>query len=243
MKNVAVIDVSVDNTGSNDNIDEYESVETEEVDTSWKLQPCWCNEPTFDDLYKDYQSAQDDHALVVTNLDRWKTNLEGGKPIGSPKGKSKVRPKLIRKQAEWKYPALEEPFLNTENMYEVNPRTYEDVESASQNETLLNYQWSVKLDRVELIGDIVRTDVDEGTVIVKTGWYSEEEMNTVEKEFPVYASPEQSLMIIQTSVQAGKMSPEQGQAMLQSGEPVQMGTEMKEVQEPVIIENKPTYEV
>ena len=226
-------------------IDNVKIVEIEcepEKDTSWKLTN-WVNEPTFDDLYKDYQSAQDDHGLVLNNLERWKTNLEGGPVISSPKGKSKVRPKLIRKQAEWKYPALEEPFLNTQNMFDVKPRTYEDGPSAEQNQLLLNYQWTVKIDRVELIGDIVRIDVDEGTVIVKTGWYAEEEMVMVDKEFPVYASPEESLMIMQKAVELGKLSPEEAQAMIQSGKPMQTGTEIQQVEESRLIENKPTYEV
>ena len=34
-------------------------------------------------------------------------NFEGGPDIEAPKGKSKYKPKLIRKNAEWKYPALE----------------------------------------------------------------------------------------------------------------------------------------
>ena len=226
-----------------DNIENIEDIDTgSEVDTSWKL-TSWKNEPEFNDLYSDYQAAQDDHSLIITQLDIWEVNMNGGKTIASPKGKSKVRPKLIRKQAEWKYPSLEEPFLNTERMFEVNPRTFEDVAGADQNQTLLNYQWTTKINKVELVGDIVRTDVDEGTVIVKTGWYSEEDTRMVEKEFPVFASPEESLMIMQRAVEMGKMSQEQAQAMIQSGEPMQTGTEMLEVEESYLVENKPTYEV
>ncbi len=230
-----------DHKNKNENYTESE-LGTEEVNESWKL-TTWKNEPTFNDLYKDYQSAQEDHALVINNLDKWELNLEGGKAIVSPEGKSVVRPKLIRKQAEWKYPALEEPFLNTTNMFEVNPRTFEDQQGAEQNALLLNYQWTVKIDKVELVGDIVRTDVDEGTVIVKTGWYAEEDTRIVEKEFPIYASPEESLMIMQKAVEMGKLSPEQAQAMIQSGEPMQTGSEIVKVEESYLVENKPTYEV
>ena len=227
-----------------DNTKSIEDIENiEQVNTSWKLQSSWKNEPTFNDLYLDYRSAQDDHALLINKLDKWELNFNGGAAINSPKGKSKVRPKLIRKQAEWKYPALEEPFLNTEDMFEVNPRTFEDVDAAHQNQILLNYQWAVKLNKVELVGDIVHTNVDEGTVIVKTGWYSEEETIEVEEEFPIYASPEESIMIMQRAVEMGKMSPEEAQAMIQSGKPIQTGSEMIKVQKEILIENKPTYEV
>jgi len=224
----------------------YNNVEpdegVEEVNNSWKLTG-WKNEPTFNDLYKDYQSAQDDHGAVLARLEKWEENLNGGPPVKSPKGKSKVRPKLIRKQAEWKYPALEEPFLNTENMFEVKPRTFEDVQSAEQNKTLLNYQWTVKVNKTELVGDIVRIDVDKGTVIVKTGWYAEEGTRIVQKEFPVYASPEESLAIIEQGIETGSIPIEQAQAMIQAGEPVQVGTEMLDVEETYLVENKPVYEV
>ena len=184
-----------------DNIEKIEdSASGSQSDTSWKLQSAWKNEPKFNDLYLDYQGAQDDHALVIARLDRWELNFEGGAAIASPKGKSKVRPKIIRKQAEWKYPALEEPFLNTENMFEVNPRSFEDITGAEQNAQLLNYQWTVKVNKTELVGDIVRTDVDEGTVIVKTGWYAEEDTRTVQQEFPIFASPEESLIIMQKAI-------------------------------------------
>ena len=227
-----------------DNIENLEDTDTgSQKDTSWKLTD-WKNEPEFDDLYLDYQAAQDDHGIVINQLEVWEKNMNGGPVLpAEPKGKSKVRPKLIRKQAEWKYPALEEPFLNTERMFEVNPRTFEDQAGSEQNQTLLNYQWTVKINKVELVGDIVRTDVDEGTVIVKTGWYSEEATRMVEQEFPVFATPEESLMIMQRAVEMGKMAPEQAQAMIQSGEPMQIGTEMLEVEESYLVENKPTYEV
>ena len=203
----------------------------------------WKNEPQFKDLYQNYEDAQQDHSIILDKLEERKTNMDGGKVINAPKGKSRTRPRLIRKQAEWKYPALEEPFLNSQKMFEVNPRTFEDTESARQNELLLNYQWNVKIDRTELIGDTIRTIYDDGTVIVKTGWESEEEEVLVDKEVPVYADAQQSMQIIQQAVSSGSMSPEQAQQMLQSGQPVQTGTEIVQEYENVLIKNQPTYEV
>jgi hypothetical protein len=179
----------------------------------------WKNQPKFSDLYADYQTAQEDHGLMLNKIDKWETYMEGGPKLNLPKGKSKVRPKLIRKQAEWKYPALEEPFLNTQNMFEIKPRTWEDVESAKQNALLLNYQWDVKIDKVELVGDIVRTIVDEGTVIVKTGWEFEEEEIEVEEEVPVYATPEESMMMYEEAVNRGMLSAEQAQQLMAAPPP------------------------
>jgi hypothetical protein len=216
---------------------EAESVPKELKLTNWK------NEPSFQDLYQNYKDAQADHSLVLEDLEKRKINFEGGAPINAPKGKSNARPKLIRKQAEWKYPALEEPFLNTQSMFAIKPRTFEDVDSARQNETLINYQWTVKIDKVELVGDIVKTIVDEGTVIVKTGWESDEDEIMVEEEVPTYYSPEESLMVIEQAVQSGQMTPEQAQQIMLSGQPIPSGTKIIEVPKIVLVKNNPTYEV
>lgn len=220
-------------------VDNAESVDNSQETklTSWK------SEPSFNDLYEDYKQAQEDHSQWLLKLDERKVNLDGGPELEVPKGKSTVRPKLIRKQHEWLYPSLEEPFLNTEDMFDIKPRTAEDVNAAKQNSLMLNYQWATKVDKVKLVGDIVRTDVDEGTVIVKTGWVVEEEIVEVEKDFPVYASPEESYMMLQQAVESGQMDPAQAQAMLESGEPVQTGVQTQIVEEPRLIKNHPTYEV
>jgi hypothetical protein len=202
----------------------------------------WKNEPCFSDLNNDYMMAQPDHQLLLNKLDRYAMNMDGGQPVNSPKGKSKIRPKLIRKQAEWKYPALEEPFLNTEDMFKVKPRTFEDTESAKQNELVLNYQWATKIDKVQLVGEIVRGIVDEGTVIVKTGWEMEESTVTVKEEVPVYATPEQSLMIMEAKVKNGSMSKEEMQYKINAGEPIKIGKKIIDVEKTVLIKNNPTYE-
>jgi hypothetical protein len=203
----------------------------------------WKNEPKFEDLYKDYQEAQSDHGIMLANLDRYSVYMDGGPEKKVAKGRSSIRPKLIRKQAEWKYPALEEPFLNTENMFRIKPRTYEDRKASEQNELVLNYQWSTKIDKTALVGDIVRGIVDEGTVIVKTGWEVEESEVTMEREVPVYATPEQSLLTLQTMVAQGKMTNEEMMAKLNAGEPVQIGTKIEEYQKTIVTRNNPTYEV
>lgn len=208
-----------------------------------KLQPSWSNEPTYEDLNNDKIASGTYQSTIRENLLKWEEAREGGKPIKARPGKSTVRPKLIRKQNEWKYSGLEEPFVNTSNMFEIKPRTYEDQEAAEQNALIINYQWSTKINKVKLVGDIVRTVVDEGTVIVKTGWESEEGIRVVEKEQPVYASPEESLQLMQEAIQNGEMSAEQAEAMLATGEPMQTGTEKVYVEEEALVVNQPTYEV
>ena len=91
---------------------------------------------------------------------------------------------MIRKHNEWRYPALSEPFLNTERMFNINPRTGSDKAAAKQNQILLNWQFDTKLNKVDWIDRYVRKTVDEGTCIVRVGW--EQRTEKVEIEEPVY---------------------------------------------------------
>jgi len=145
----------------------------------------WKNAPTVRDLKQDLQDAKPTHDAQKTKITAWLDNLNvtGQAAVKTPEGSSKIVPRLIRKQAEWRYAALSEPFLSTDEVFNVKPVTWEDREAAQQNRLLLNHQFNNGLDKVSFIDEYVRTAVDEGTVIVKTGWeFIEEEY---EGDFPV----------------------------------------------------------
>src|SRR5574344_997501 len=135
----------------------------------------WSNEPSCKDLKNDYEKSSSFHEEYKRKLLQYAEDRDGGKKIPARPGKSTARPKVVRKNAEWKSPKLEDPFLNTEDMLEIRPRTWEDTKAAEQNALLLNYQWSTKIPKVKLVNDVVRFLVDEGTVIVKAGWTVKEE--------------------------------------------------------------------
>lgn len=213
-------------------------------DTKLKLQPKWKNEPDFEDLNKDLLMSNSSHTMVREALILRNEQFNGGKQlITSAKGRSVTRPKLIRKQAEWKYASLEEPFLSTQDMFKINPRTAEDVDAANQNEILINYQWSTKVKKVKLINDIVRYLVDEGSVIVKVGWEAEEGTTVVEEDVPDYASPEESVAMLRSKVESGQMSLQEAQGIMSSGQPMQKGTKREYVEKTVLTKNQPTYTV
>lgn len=129
----------------------------------------WPQEPEIRSLKLDFENAQQHHSGQMAKIDRWTRLLKG---TGTPKvkGRSSVQPKLIQQQAEWRYSALSEPFLGSNKIAKVSPVTFEDGPAATQNELVLNYQFRTKLNRVKLIDDYVRTVVDEGTCILRTGW-------------------------------------------------------------------------
>jgi hypothetical protein len=149
-----------------------------ETDAS-TLQPDWENPPSLADLKADFESAKVAHDVHVQEVDNWLRVLNGEQTINNKKGRSKLVPKLARRQAEWRYAALSEPFLSTDDLFNTSPQTFEDKEYAVQNGMLLNYQLNCRMDKVNFIDEYIRTAVDEGTVIVRVGWEFEEDKRKV----------------------------------------------------------------
>lgn len=143
----------------------------------------WAKEPDLRSLKLDFENAQQHHAGQMAKIDRWAALMKGKRPQAA-KGRSAVQPKLIQQQADWRYSALSEPFLGSNKIAKVSPVTFEDGPGAKQNELVLNWQFRTKLNRVKLIDDYVRTVVDEGTCILRTGW--DRHMITVMVDQPVF---------------------------------------------------------
>ena len=163
-----------------------------ETDAS-TLVPDWKNPPSLADLKQDYESAQVAHQVHVDEVDAWLRVLDGDQTINAKRGRSKLVPRLARRQAEWRYAALSEPFLSTDDLFNTSPQTFEDKESAVQNGLLLNYQLNCRMDKVAFIDEYVRTAVDEGTVVVRVGWEFEEDKRKVYEdimEVQVVAGPD-----------------------------------------------------
>ena len=139
----------------------------------------WKNPPSLSELKADFESAQVAHDVHVQEVDNWLKVLNGEQAINNKKGRSKLVPKLARRQAEWRYAALSEPFLSTDDLFNTSPQTFEDKEFAVQNGMLLNYQLNCRMDKVKFIDEYIRTAVDEGTAIVRIGWEFEEDKRKV----------------------------------------------------------------
>ena len=93
----------------------------------------WEKEPTLAVLRAHLEFARQETNDQATNVDGW-LDLRNATGKEAPKkakpGRSAIQPKLVRKHNEWRYPALSEPFLNTDRMFEVLPRTHEDTAKA-----------------------------------------------------------------------------------------------------------------
>lgn len=173
----------------------------------------WPHEPSIQQLMHDHDKAKPTHDRVVSEVNSWRDLIEvTGKEV--PKtlpNRSTIQPKTIRRQNEWRYSALTEPFLGSDKLFEVKPVTASDKAAAIQNELLLNHQFRTYVDMVPFIDEYVRTAVDEGTVILRTGWCRIEE--EVEVEVPTWnmvapPSPE-GLARLRQALMAAQQAPEQ----------------------------------
>ena len=219
----------------------------------------WKNPPQLANLQQDLRDAQSVHDAQVSKISNWLKNLEegGAPPKGAPPNSSKIAPKLIRKQAEWRYPALTEPFLSSPDVFNVKPISWEDKQAARQNEMLLNYQFNTQINKVSFVDEYVRTAVDEGTTIVRVGWEFEESEYEEEEQVVRYViDPAFAPMVEQLDQMkaqdpgryAVEVPPELKNAHRLSheqGQPVrpQMTGEVQQVKKKKTLKNRPTLEV
>lgn len=220
----------------------------------------WKNEPTLLKLKQDHMDAKTAHDDQVLKINGWNDlmKVSGSAKPKTAKGRSQVQPKLVRRQAEWRYSALSEPFLGTSKLFQVKPTTFEDGAAARQNELVLNYQFRTKLNRVKFIDDFVRSTVDEGTSILQVGWLRR--TTKIKKSVPVYTHYEiqseeelgqfkQALELSQSDPRSFReqASPEIQEAVSfynENGQPtIAQVTGSREATVDLVIENRPTVKI
>lgn len=219
----------------------------------------WKKEPTVMDLKGDLEACRSSHDNHVLNVKRW-TNLRNGTGPYRPKkvkGRSSVQPKLIRRQNEWRYSALSEPFLSADKLYKIDPVTFEDEFASKQNELVLNWQFRTKINKVKFIDEYVRTGVDEGTVIVRLGWDRQTKKEKV--TVPVFSymemQDEQQMQMLQKGIELKGTNPRSVEEMPEelvaaidyfeeTGMPtVAVITGQTEVDEEKVLVNQPTLQI
>ena len=174
----------------------------------------WKNEPKITDLKADFEAVKTSHSAQMSKVDHWLGvyNVTGKSAIPKVKGRSSIQPQLVRKQAEWRYAPLSEPFLSTADLFRIKPVTFEDIEAAKQNELVLNNQFQTEINKVAFIDKYVRSAVDTGTVIIRTGWEVETKM--VEEPaydfefFPIEEEDEEGMANLTEAMELGYKHPD-----------------------------------
>lgn len=131
-------------------------------------------------LKADLKSAEVLKNDLDAKISDWRNAYEG-KPYGNEvEGKSKIISRDIKKQSEWQHASVVDPFVSTSDIIKCTPITHEDVESARQNEVLLNTQFCRKFDRFNFITKAVKVLDMEGTAVVQCGWdYEDKEVTAI----------------------------------------------------------------
>lgn len=157
----------------------------------------WSKEPSLQALKGDLEAGKPAHDALMNEIRDWNDLMKASGKHRAPKvkGRSQVQPKLVRRQAEWRYAPLSEPFLSSSKLFKLTPVTWEDEQAARQNELVLNYQFRTQMNKVKLVDDFVHSTVDDGTCIAQLGW--ERKTVKVKTETPVF-----TLLPIETQEQA-----------------------------------------
>ncbi len=217
----------------------------------------WKNEPSLLILKADLEAAKGFHDTHINKVKKWNDLMYitgAAKPV-KIKNRSSIQPKIIRRQAEWRYSALTEPFLGDEDLLNVLPLTFEDTDAAKQNALVLNWQFRTKINRVKFIDDYIRAVVDEGTAIIRTGW--DRETREEKTEVPVFEfypiQSEEQMQQLQQVVELKQSNPRMYNEqvdpamqasvdyLMETGQPVlaqQVGTQITTIEVPIT--NKPT---
>lgn len=217
----------------------------------------WSKQPTLADLRGDLEGAHSNHQAEVQKITDVLDHmyLRGAAKVKRRTGKSGAQPKLIRKNAEWRYASLSEPFLSSPNIFDVQPVTWEDRDAARQNSMLLNYQFNNKLGKQMFIDNMVRAAVDEGVCIIKTGWERITKMEP-EEQFtyeliPDMEAAQQLMMLAQLEQESPSQFNETDEGWMlayadfqQTGVPCRpeiVSSEMVDVEK--VLKNQPTLEI
>jgi hypothetical protein len=219
----------------------------------------WKNEPTIQTFKGDLENSKSAHDAHVAKVQKWDDlmNVKGAAKPPKVKGRSQVQPKLIRRQAEWRYAALSEPFLGSNKLFQVTPGSWEDTKSAQQNELVLNWQFRTKMNRVRFVDQYVRCTVDEGSSVVRLGW--KRVTTKIKQQVPVFAhypvESQEQLMQLQQDISLQQSDPKAYGALAserqsavdyysESQQPTYaVKTGMQTITTDQLVENRPTVDV
>lgn len=228
----------------------------------------WPNEPGIFDLSYDVTSTLNNRNYHAERIRRWRDMYHCRGEYSGYTGdrdhdtkRSTVQPKLVATQAEWRIAMLSEPFLSTDDVFEVNPQNTSSIKAAIQQSTILNYQWRTQLDKVALINKLVRILCIDGTAVLRVGWDTQEITEEVVEPLYQLNNPNpfnmQALQAqLQTGLQMKQQAPDLYDATMDDQtkimvmvyessrelvEPVQVGTQT--VEKSRMVRNAPMVEV
>ena len=133
-------------------------------------------------MQKDLKRAEELKLQVDAAIEERRRVYDGDLYGNEEDGKSKIVPKVAKRQSEWSHASLKDPFVSTPDIIKCSPVTYEDELAARQNELLLNTQFCRQFDRYNFMTKAIKVLDRDATLVVQTGWEYEDEKRTVSRE-------------------------------------------------------------
>jgi len=172
----------------------------------------WKNPPPLNALIRDIDDAVPSFKNHVREVEKWLSIREAELNIKIPRGKSRMMPKTVRKQYEWRYAALKKPFLEEPDLFKISPATDKDRKGAVANALILNKQFRSDINRQQFIDESIQTLVDEGSVTIFVGWkYQKHEVTRLVPHYErklKAETPEQEQMLLE-ALKNGEITEEQ----------------------------------
>jgi len=133
-------------------------------------------------LKLDLQAAEEMKVTNDSKVQKRRDTYEGKLYGNEEEGKSKIVPKVAKRQSEWAHATVKDPFVGSPDIVKCNPITFDDTQTARQAEILLNFQFCRQFDRYGFMTKSLKVlDVD-ATLVVQTGWLYEDEEVEIERE-------------------------------------------------------------
>lgn len=128
----------------------------------------------------DLKAAEIKKRDLDARINVYKKEHDGDAYGNEVKGRSAIVDRTIKKQSEWQHASVKEPFVSTADIIKCSPVTWEDKQSALQNELVLNTQFCRQFDRYNFMTKSLKVLDREGTVVIQTGWDYEDADEDVE---------------------------------------------------------------
>jgi len=145
-------------------------------------------------IENDLEMARQLHEEQVSRIQKW-IEIYEGEPYGNEtEGRSRMVWKLAKKQGESLISNLVKPFIATNEIVDMAPRTAQDTYKTNIYKRLTNHFWSTDFDNNTFLKTLGRVLVKEGTAVVRVGW---EKVDKTKKLVVPQLTPQMAAAIVQ----------------------------------------------
>lgn len=118
----------------------------------------------------DYQRAKEYHEDWISRMQNWIDTYEGKPYNNEIQGRSSIVWTTTKKYGESLVSNIVKPFIATDEIVDLDPRTEQDVYKTKIYKKLANHFWGYDFDNNKFLKTFGNVLVKEGTVVTRVGW-------------------------------------------------------------------------